>query len=381
MKIPFNKPTLTAKEAETLMEALRSGHYSGNGPATKRCQKLIEDSFGVTKALLTTSCTDALEMTAILIGIEPGDKVVLPSYTFSSTANAFCLRGALPVFVDIRKDTLNIDETKIEASVTPGVKAIVPVHYGGVSAEMDVINDIASRHGCVVVEDAAQGVNATYKGRYLGSLSPLATYSFHETKNYQCGEGGALLINDASYIEHAEMVWEKGTDRSKVLIGARQKYMWTTLGSSFLLSDILAALLYQQLSVKDTIQLKRKRVYDRYREGLSRFVELGDMQMPLVPEHCSINYHSFCILLNDEKTRDRFLAEMKQRQVAAYIGYVPLHLSEMGRRYGYGSGTLPVTEDVAARIVRLPFYTDMDEAEQSYAIEAIHEVMSIGSLA
>ncbi len=375
MRIPFNKTYLTGKEEFYIKEALDSKKISGDHQFTKRCHEFMKDHFGSNKVLLTTSCTAALEMGLLLLDLKPGDEVILPSYTFSSTANAICLRNAIPVFVDIRPDTLNMDENKIEALITNKTRAIIPVHYGGISCEMDKINEIAKKHSLVVLEDAAQGVNAKYKGKFLGAVGTMGAYSFHETKNYVCGEGGALLINDERFTARSEILWEKGTDRCQVMRGEKDKYSWVDLGSSFLPSDILAAFLYAQLLDKEKIQELRKGVYERYLNGLKGLSEKGLIQLPVIPENCSPNYHSFFILLKSEERLDAFLAEMRNRQIGAYIGYVPLHTAKMGLKYGYKEGDLPVTEDVARRIARLPFYTGMTEEEQFYVIKNIVEVI------
>ena len=375
MQVPFNRSFLTGDEEKFIQEILVSKKFSGNNEFTKKCQELIQQKFGAKKVLLTPSCTDALEMGALLFNLKPGDEVIMPSYTFSSTANAVCLRGAKPVFVDIRPDTLNIDEEKIEEKITEKTKGIIPVHYGGISAEMNKINEIAKKHNLFVFEDAAQGVNSKYNGQYLGTLGDLGAYSFHETKNYSCGEGGAIIINDEKFVNRAEILWEKGTDRCQVIKGVKDKYSWEDLGSSFLLSDILAAFLYAQLLNKDRIQELRKKVYERYYQELLILEEEGLLQLPKIPPECTPNYHSFFILLKDEQLLDEFLKEMKSFGVNAYIGYVPLHLSTMGKKYGYHEGDFPITEDIFKRIVRLPFYTDMTSEEQESAIDNIKKTL------
>lgn len=375
MHIPFNKPYLTGEEERFVKEAIASRRLCGDNAFTKKCHDFIEQNFGVKKALLTPSGTGALDMAAIMLNLKPGDEIILPSYTFSSTANAVCLRGAKPVFVDIRKDTLNINENKIKEAITEKTKAILPVHYGGIAAEMNKINKIAKRHNLFVVEDAAQGVDAKYNGQYLGSIGNLAAYSFHETKNHTCGEGGAILINDDKFTVRSEILWEKGTDRSKVIRGEKDKYSWVDLGSSFLMSDILAAFLYAQLLHKNDILKLRKTVYERYHERLSELEEEGLIQLPIIPKNCSSNYHSFFILLRTEKALNTFLKEMKKRSISAYIGYVPLHTSKMGLSYGYKEGDLPVTEDVSRTISRLPFYSGMGKEEQTYAIDNMKDVI------
>lgn len=375
MIIPFTKLYLTGNEEQFIKESLLSKNISGNNEFTKKCHKFIQSKFNAKKALLTTSCTDAMEMGMLMINLKQGDEVILPSYTFSSTANAVCLRNAKPVFVDVRPDTLNMDENKIEELITEKTKAIIPVHYGGISCEMNKINEIARKHSLVVMEDSAQGVNAKYENKFLGTIGNLGAYSFHESKNYVCGEGGALLMNDEMFIDKSEIIWEKGTDRCKVLRGEKDKYSWAEIGSSFLPSDILSAFLYAQLLDKDKIQELRKNIYQTYLYGLTPLEEKGLIQLPFVPENCSPNYHSFFILLKTENHLNKFLQEMRRRKIGAYIGYVPLHTSKMGLYYGYKERDFPVTENIAKRIARLPFYTGMTEAEQTYIIKNIRKVI------
>lgn len=375
MKILFNTPYLTGNEEKYVTESIRSKRHCGNLSFTKKCTDFIEKKYNVKKAFLTPSCTAALEMAAILIGLGPGDEVILPSYTFSSTANAICLQGASPVFVDLNPKTFNIDEDKIEAAITNKTKAIFPIDYGGVSPDMDKIMTIANKYNLIVVEDAAQGMEAKYKGRYVGSVPHMATFSFHETKNYTCGEGGALLINDESLIQKAEFIQEKGTDRSLVVSGVKSKYSWVTLGSSFLLSDILSAFLYAQLEEIESITASRKILYDKYYEVLTPYVSKGRFGIQEIPKYCEINYHGFYITFKNETEKDKFIALMKERNIYAYIGYLPLHSSTKGQTYGYKKEDLPVTTDIAKRIVRLPLWAGMTEEEMNYTITNLKEIL------
>jgi len=368
IKVPFNVPYLTGRELDYVRESIKSGYIVGNGEYTRKCEQLMEGSFGARKVLLTNSCTDALEMAALLIDLKPGDEVVVPSFTFVSTVNAFLLRGAKPVFVDIREDTLNMDEAKIEDAITEKTKAIFPVHYAGVGCEMEAITTIARRRGLRVVEDAAQGVNATYNGRYLGTLGDVGTYSFHGTKNYTCGEGGAIVINDGALAEKAEIVREKGTNRSKFLRGEIDKYTWVDLGSSYLLSDVLAAFLYAQLQALDEINAKRKAIFGRYREGLRDAQEAGKLTLPTIPDHCESNGHLFHVLLPAEAKRNAVMAQLRAAGIQSVFHYIPLHTSPMGRRFGYKPGDLPVTEDLSGRLLRLPLFPDLTPEDQEFVI-------------
>ena len=330
-RIPFNKPFLAGKELYYIAQAVLGGHTAGDGLFTKKCQNLMEQRFGGSKVLLTTSCTASLEMASILCEVNPGDEVILPSFTFVSTANAFYLRGAKLVFVDIERDSLNIDVSRIEEAVTPRTKVIVPVHYAGVGCDMNTIMDIAGRHGLLVVEDAAQGVNAKYKGRYLGTIGDIGTYSFHETKNYICGEGGAIVLNNERFIERAEIIREKGTDRSKFFRGEVDKYTWVDIGSSFLPSDILAAFLYGQLENMEGINRRREELFDVYYKGLIPLCNEGALRLPHITSECETNCHLFYIILQDKKTRDALMADLKSRGILAVFHYLPLHLSPIGR--------------------------------------------------
>lgn len=369
--VPFNKPFIVGKELHYISQAVLSGQISGDGTFTKKCHDFFEETFGARKALLTHSCTAALEMAAILCDVGPGDEVILPSFTFVSTANAFYLRGAKLVFVDVRPDTLNIDEEKIKSAVTDRTKVIVPVHYAGVACEMDTIMEVAKNNNIFVVEDAAQAVSSKYKNRYLGTIGDFGTYSFHETKNFICGEGGALLINNEKFIERAEIIREKGTDRSKFFRGEVDKYSWVDVGSSYLPSDILAAFLYAQLEHMGQINNKRSEVFDYYYNALQPLEENGFLTLPFVSRECESNNHMFYILLNDEETRNSLIDYLSSNNINAVFHYVPLHLSEVGRSMGYTEGMLPVTESVSNRLLRLPFYYEITRGEQTEVVDKI----------
>lgn len=371
MRIPFNQPFFSGKEFDFIQEAVANWQFSGDGAFTKKCHALLERELGIPKALLTTSCTHALEMAALLLDIKPGDEVIVPSFTFPSTVNAFVLRGARPVFIDIRRDTLNLDETKLESLVSHRTKAILVVHYAGVACEMDGILQVAGRHGIPVVEDNAHGLFGRYKGNYLGTLGCLATQSFHETKNFTCGEGGALLINDSRYIERAEILREKGTNRSSFFRGEVDKYTWVDIGSSYLPSDILAAFLYAQLEARDIIQSKRKRIWKYYEEQLRDWAAAHAVQIPSVPSYCEQPYHLFYLVLPSLEARQAFITYLNTREISTIFHYLPLHLSPMGRRFGGKSGDCPVTEQVSDRLVRLPFYNDLTGADQMRVLAGI----------
>lgn len=372
-RVDFNRPVVVGREMEYMAEAVASGHLSGDGLFTKKCHALLETELGVPKALLTTSCTHALEMAAILLDIREGDEVIVPDFTFVSTVNAFVLRGAHPIFVDIRPDTLNLDESRLEKAVTSRTKAILPVHYAGVGCEMDVILDIAKRHGIAVVEDNAHGLFGKYKGKYLGTFGVMATLSFHETKNFTSGEGGALLINDLTFAERAEIIREKGTNRSRFFRGQVDKYTWVDIGSSYLPSDILAAFLYGQLEQRQRIQSHRQALWQTYEMALKDWAEKHGVRLPLVPPHVEQSYHMFYMLLPDLDTRQRFIFYLRERGIYSAFHYLPLHLSEMGRKFGGRPGDCPVAEDVSDRLVRLPFHNALSKAEQERVIEAILE--------
>jgi len=372
-RIPFNFPSAVGNEVQYMQEALTSGHISGDGNFTKKTHAFLEDSLGVRKALLTTSCTHALEMSAILLDFEPGDEVIVPSFTFVSSINAFVLRGAKPVFADIRPDTLNLDETKLESLITDKTKAIVLVHYAGVPCEMDVIMEIADRHNIPVVEDNAHGLFGKYKGKFLGTFGVLSTQSFHETKNFQCGEGGALLINDPNLVERAEIIREKGTNRSRFFRGQVDKYTWVDVGSSYLPSDILAAYLHGQFEMREEIQSKREDIWHTYNTQLVGWAQEHGVQLPTVPQGVDQAYHMFYMLLPSLDVRTRLIDHLKERGILSVFHYLPLHLSDMGKQFGGKEGDCPVTEDISDRLLRLPFYYELSESEQADVIQAIKE--------
>jgi dTDP-4-amino-4,6-dideoxygalactose transaminase len=373
-RIPFNRPTIVGKELYYISQAIHDGHAAGNGGFTRKCHALLEQILGVPKVLLTTSCTHALEMAALLLDIQPGDEVIVPSFTFVTTVNAFALRGARPVFIDIRPDTLNMDETQLEDLITPHTKVVVPVHYAGVGCEMDAIMEIANRHGVAVVEDNAQGLFGKHRDRHLGTFGCLSTQSFHETKNIICGEGGALFINDPQLVERAEIIREKGTNRSRFFRGEVDKYTWTDLGSSYLPSDILAAFLYAQLEAYVDIQATRQRIWQRYYERLPDWAEHHGVRLPVVPAHCEQPYHMFYLLLPDLDARTRLISHLKGHGILSVFHYQPLHLSAMGQRFGGKPGDCPVTEDVSDRLLRLPFYNDLTLDDQNGIIDAIQQM-------
>jgi len=372
ISIPFNRPCILGNEQRYILQAIANGHASGDGPFTKKCHSFLETSLGVNKALLTTSCTHALEMAALLLDIKPGDEVIFPSFTFVSTVNAFVLRGAHPIFADIRADTLNLDETQLEQLITPRTRVIVPVHYAGVGCEMDSILETAAKHHLTVVEDNAHGLFGKYKGRFLGTFGAMATQSFHETKNFTCGEGGALLINDSQFAERAEIIREKGTDRSRFFRGQVDKYSWVDIGSSYLPSDLLAAFLYAQFEVQTQIQSARQRIWDTYYQNLQSWATQNDVRLPIVPPECEQAYHMFYLLMPSEENRQKFIQHLRDKGILSVFHYLPLHLSEMGRKLGGKPGSCPVTEHVSDRLIRLPFFNDMDLELQMQVIEAIH---------
>jgi dTDP-4-amino-4,6-dideoxygalactose transaminase len=373
--IDFNQPTIVGKEFEYIAQAYKNAHVSGDGEFSKRCHAFLEEKLGVKKALLTSSCTHALEMMALLLDIQPGDEVIIPSFTFVSTVNAFVLRGAKPVFIDVRPDTLNLDENLLPGLITPNTKAIVPVHYAGVGCEMDAILEVANDANIAVVEDNAHGLFGKYKGQYLGTFGSLASQSFHETKNFSCGEGGALLINDPALIERAEIIREKGTNRSRFFRGMVDKYTWVDVGSSYLLSDILAALLYAQFERYETIQNKRKLIWDTYQNGLADWAAANGVQLPHVPEHCEQAYHMYYILLPSLKIRTRLMSYLKENHILTVFHYLPLHLSDMGQKFGGQPGDCPITENVSDRLLRLPFHNSLEPEMQQQVIKAIRQFM------
>ena len=373
--IPFNKPYMTGRELGYIAEAHASGHLAGNGQFSRRCAAWLEDRVGSSRALLTHSCTAALEMAAILSGVGPGDEVIMPSFTFVSTANAFTLRGAQPVFVDIRPDTLNIDETKIEAAITSRTKAIVPVHYAGVACDMDAIMEIADRHGLLVIEDAAQALLSTYRGRPLGSFGQLAALSFHETKNIISGEGGALLINDQRFVDRAEIIWEKGTNRSQFFRGQVDKYTWVDVGSSFLPGEIVAAFLWAQMEDADAITSRRVEIWNRYHEAFEPAEQAGLVRRPVVPPACRHNGHLYYLLLRDLTARTSFIDRLRAKGVQPVFHYVPLHSSPFGREVGRSYGDLGTTDDASERLVRLPFWVELGD-RQGEVIDAALEAIA-----
>jgi dTDP-4-amino-4,6-dideoxygalactose transaminase len=370
-RIPFNRPGLAGNELRYIQESVASGRISGDGVFTEKCRRVLEELLGASRVLLTTSCTTALEMAALLLELAPGDEVIMPSFTFVSTANAVVLRGARPVFADIRPDTLNLDERLLERWITPRTRAILPVHYAGVACEMDGLLAVANSHGVEVVEDNAHGLFAKYQGRPLGSFGGLATLSFHETKNMSCGEGGALVINDARYADRAEIIREKGTNRSRMFRGLVDKYTWVDVGSSALPSDLLAAFLYAQLEARAEIQAKRRRIWECYARELPAWAASRGIGLPFIPEQCEQPYHLFYLITRSLDQRTRLIAHLKERGVLAVFHYLPLHLSEMGLRLGGKPGDCPVTEDLSDRVLRLPLYNDLSEEEQAYAIDCL----------
>jgi len=370
-RIPFNRPSCEGAEQDYMSAALASGHISGEGPFTKKCQAFLESALGVKKALLTTSCTHALEMAALLLAFKPGEEVIIPSFTFVSTANAFVLHGARPLFIDIRADTLNLDETLLEKVCTKRTRAVVPVHYAGAGCEMDAVREFADRRGLAVIEDNAHGLFGKYRQAYLGTLGALSTLSFHETKNFTCGEGGALLINDSRYIERAEIIREKGTNRSRFFRGEVDKYTWLDLGSSYLPSDILAAFLYGQFEARKNIQAKRKEIWEFYADSLREWARRNSVRLPVIPEHCQQSYHMFYLLLPSPASQEGFIKHLKERLILSVFHYLPLHLSAMGAGFGGKAGDCPVTEDISRRLVRLPFYNGLSLADRQDVVEAI----------
>ena len=369
--IPFNKPSFEGREHEYLEAAIASGQISGDGTFTRRCHEFLESELGVARALLTTSCTHALEMMALLLDIKAGDEVILPAFTFVSTTNAFVLRGARPVFIDIRPDTLNFDERQLQELITERTRAAVPVHYAGVGCEMDTILEVAEASGVAVVEDNAHGLFGTYRGKQLGTFGCMGAQSFHETKNFSCGEGGALLINDRRFVERAEIIREKGTNRSRFFRGLVDKYTWTDIGSSYLPSDLLAAVLLGQFEARDSIQARRRTVWERYKAGLADWATQVGARLPVVPADRQHPFHMFYLLMPSLDARQRLMGVLKGKGILSVFHYLPLHLSEMGVSFGGRQGQCPVTEDVSDRLLRLPFYNRLSEAQQYLVIETI----------
>ena len=372
-RIPFNKACLAGNEIAYIQQSVENCHISGDGPFSKKCHAWLEEKLGVSKAMLTTSGTHALEMMAFLLDIQAGDEVILPSFTFVSSVNAFVIRGARPVFIDIHPDTLNFDEEQLESHITPHTKAILVVHYAGVGCQMERIMEIANRYHIPVLEDNAHGLFGKYQGRYLGTFGLCAAQSFHETKNITCGEGGALLINDADYIEQAEILREKGTNRSRFFRGQVDKYTWVDIGSSYLPSDILAAFLYAQLEEQEQIQKKRQWIWESYYDNLRDWADEYSIQLPFVPQDCEQPYHMFYLLLPSLHDRQSLIGNLKQNGILAVFHYLPLHLSKMGRKFGGKIGDCPVTEDVSDRLLRLPLYTELNETDLFGIIEIIKQ--------
>ncbi|MBO9313577.1 MAG: dTDP-4-amino-4,6-dideoxygalactose transaminase [Chloroflexus sp.] len=373
-RIPFNRPCQTGNEQQYMAQALANGHISGDGPFTKKCHELLTSIHKCAATLLTTSCTHALEMSALLLDIKPGDEVILPSFTFVSTANAFVLRGARPIFADIRPDTLNLDETRLETLITSRTRVIVPVHYAGVGCEMDKICAIAANHGITVVEDNAHGLFGKYRGRFLGTFGALSTLSFHETKNFHCGEGGALIINDHTLVERAEIIREKGTNRSRFFRGQVDKYTWVDIGSSYLPSDLLAAYLLAQLEAREYVLATRRRIYEYYLKNLADWAAANEVQLPFIPDTCESSYHMFYMLLPSLTYRTKLIAHLREHGIMSVFHYLPLHLSPVGRSFGYKEGDCPVTENVSDRLLRLPFYNDLTEDELQRIVATIQTV-------
>jgi dTDP-4-amino-4,6-dideoxygalactose transaminase len=369
--IPFNRPCLAGNEYKYIAEAIANGYASGDGAFTRRCHELLEQELQVSKVLLTTSCTHALEMAAILLDCGPDDEVIVPSFTFVSTANAFVLRGARLVFADVRPDTMNLDEAQLESLITSRTKAIVPVHYAGVACEMDTICAIAKRHGIAVIEDNAHGLFARYRGRYTGTFGSLATQSFHETKNVTCGEGGALLVNESQLVERALIIREKGTNRSQFFRGQVDKYSWVDVGSSYLPSDLLAAFLLAQIEARQEIQKKRRHVWAWYFHHLEAWAAESGVRLPVVPAECEQAYHMFYLVLPSLEFRQSLITHLKEQGILSVFHYVPLHSSEMGRKWAARETRCPVTEDVSARLLRLPFYNDLTEAELTRIVATV----------
>lgn len=374
--IPFNKPYMTGRELSYINQAHQSGALSGDGNFTKRCNAWLEQRIGCDKALLTHSCTAALEMAAILADIQPGDEVIMPSYTFVSTANAFVLRGGIPVFVDIRPDTLNIDESKIEAAITSRTKVIVPVHYAGVSCEMDTIMDIARRHDLLVIEDAAQGIMSSYKGRPLGSIGHMAALSFHETKNIISGEGGALLLNEERFAQRAEIIREKGTNRSQFFRGQVDKYTWVDIGSSYLPSEIIAAFLWAQMEEADAITRRRLAIWDNYHNAFAQLEQAGIVRRPMIPVDCRHNAHMYYILLKSLTHRTELVKALSEQGVNAVFHYVPLHSSLAGKKYGRVCGGMEFTRDISNRILRIPLWIGIEMESQDVVIRLIRQLLT-----
>ncbi|CAN5621698.1 dTDP-4-amino-4,6-dideoxygalactose transaminase [soil metagenome] len=369
--IPFNRSSLLGREMEYIASAVTGGQIAGDQQFPRKCQSMLEQTLGVAKALITSSCTHALEMAALLLDINPGDEVIVPAFTFVSTVNAFVLRGAKPVFVDIRPDTLNLDERKLDPLITSRTRAIVPVHYAGVACEMDEIGEIAGRQNIAVVEDNAHGLFGKYNGRNLGTIGALSTQSFHETKNITCGDGGALLINEPRFIDRAEIIREKGTNRSRFFRGQVDKYSWVDVGSSYVMSDVLAAFLFGQIEQWQTVQAKRKAIWNLYDSELRDWADQHGVRRPIVPAHCAPAFHMYYLLMPSLAARAALIDHLKSNGILAVFHYLPLHLSEMGKKFGGQAGDCPVTEDISDRLLRLPFYNGLSEADQLRVVDAV----------
>ena len=371
--IPFNQSSLLGRELEHIFRTMTIGQIAGDQTYSKSCHAFLEQTLGVPRAMVTSSCTHALEMCALLLEIQPGDEVIVPSFTFVSTANAFVLRGARIVFADIRPDTLNLDERQLESLITPRTKVVVPVHYAGVGCEMDVIGEIAARRGLSVVEDNAHGLFGKFRGRWLGTFGCLATQSFHETKNITCGEGGALLVNDVRLVERAEIIREKGTNRSRYFRGQVDKYSWVDVGSSYVMSDVLAAFLYAQLEVWQDIQARRQRIWQHYDQHLRGWAQEHGIGCPVVPAHCEQSCHMYYLIMPSLEKRQALISFLKARGILSVFHYVPLHLSPMGQRMGGRKGNCPVSEQKSERLVRLPFYNNLSLDDQEQVIAAVRQ--------
>ena len=375
-RIPFNRAWQSGRELEYMAQALASGHLSGDGPFTRRCAEVLHNDFGLEHVLLTTSCTDALEMSALLLDLEPGDEVIVPSFTFVSTVNAFLLLGAKPVFVDVDRATLNIDPRLVKEHITERTRAVVVVHYAGVACDMDEITTLAEAHSIMVIEDNAHGLGGTYCGQPLGSFGALSALSFHETKNFTCGEGGALVVNDTSLVERAEIVREKGTDRSRFIRGEVDKYGWVDVGSSFLPADVLAAHLLAQLESKRFIEGRRRAIWERYHEALDTWTAGWGIELPSVPSDREQAHHMYYMLMPDLASRTQLIERLREKGIQASFHYLPLHLSPMGERLGYEAGACPVTEDVCDRLVRLPFFTGLTNEEQDDVVAEVEAAVT-----
>jgi dTDP-4-amino-4,6-dideoxygalactose transaminase len=370
-RIPFNRTSLVGDEMAYILESLRGGQVAGNQTFSRRCAALLEETLGAPRALLTTSCTHALELSALLLDLGPGDEVIVPTFTFVSTVNAFVLRGARPIFADVRPDTLNLDEARLEALVTPRTRAIVPVHYAGVGCELDELLAVAARHGVTVVEDNAHGLFGKYRGRWLGTFGRLATQSFHETKNFTCGEGGALVVNDPALVERAEILSEKGTDRRKFFRGLVDKYTWIDVGSSYVMSDVLAAFLYGQLEQRDRIQARRRAIWERYHAALAGWCLAHGVRQPVVPAHCEQAYHMYYVVCPTPALRSALIAHLGRLGILSVFHYQPLHTSPMGQRYGGRAGDCPVAEWTSERLLRLPMFFDLRDDAQEEVIAGL----------